>query len=1052
MSRPFLIFLVSWVVLLGTVTTLFDTVRERDEQLRGYVDAAQTSDLPFRLPRLGVNAELTQYSQQELDNQLRLMEQAHIHWVRQFAHWDEIEPQKGNFQWDQWDTIVQAFENHSQLKLIVVFMNTPAWARASEAADNITSPPENTSDFASFAEAFARRYEQLVDYYQIWDEPNLKAAWGDSEPRPADYVALLADAYKAIHQSDANASVIAAALAPTVETGPQNINDISYLGQMYAVGAKPYMDAVAGKPYGFFNPPSDRRVSVEVTNFSRIIALHEEMLKNGDGAKAIWASNWGWNALPPSWQGSPSIWGTVSASEQITYTLDALTRAENEWPWLAGIVLQNWQPDAPEDDPIQGFAVIDTDNAPKPLWQALVNLPQQEFATNGLFPAVNPHAHYSGVWKFSSLGADIGWVQDSQLDFGFAGRSVSLLLRQGDYLAYLYPTVDGQPPNAVPQDSSGNAYIILTSPTLLPEEKIIPVATNLSSGVHSLHVVADRGWDRWALAGFAVSSGDRVVPFNRQISIAIGAIAVSGAAVLVSLSQLPLTGVFRLSRGLTHRLDITAQLIISTVTSLALMAGMLLTWGDGVPNIIRREPVGLGLAIITAGLIKVQPGFVVTVVALLVLFIIFYHRTEIGLTMTILWAPFFLFPVKLYNFAFPISEMMLLVTVASFMLRSLAAWGQNRQSRVSQIPSIKLSAFLHTLNWLDWGVVAWLLLGVVSLIWAQYRSEAVTELRTLVVEPALFYFIARAVGLTQRDRLRLIDALLIAGVVVALIGLGQFVQGQSIITAEEGARRLASVYGSPNNVGLFLGRCLPFLLAFVLVKVDKLRRILSALALVPISIALVLSQSVGAIFVGVPAAILAVLLFYGGRRARLLAGLFIVIGVVGFAVSLQSPRFARVLDFSSGTNFYRLRVWESALHVIHDHPITGLGLDQFLYAFRGRYILPDAWQERDLSHPHNIILDFWVRLGITGVAVLIGLQIGFWKMARQSLAHYRHQNPLPFACLVGIAGSMIDLLAHGLIDNSVYVQDLVYVFVLLLALIASFSNTRSIDDQHNMMV
>ncbi len=38
--------------------------------------------------------------------------------------------------------------------------------------------------FAAFARAFAERYGSTIDDYQIWDEPNLTAAWGDTEPRP----------------------------------------------------------------------------------------------------------------------------------------------------------------------------------------------------------------------------------------------------------------------------------------------------------------------------------------------------------------------------------------------------------------------------------------------------------------------------------------------------------------------------------------------------------------------------------------------------------------------------------------------------------------------------------------------------------------------------------------------------------------------------------------------------------------------------------------------------------------------------------------------------
>ena len=52
--------------------------------------------------------------------------------------------------------------------------------------------------------------------------------------------------------------------------------------------------------------------------------------------------------------------------------------------------------------------------------------------------------------------------------------------------------------------------------------------------------------------------------------------------------------------------------------------------------------------------------------------------------------------------------------------------------------------------------------------------------------------------------------------------------------------------------------------------------------------------------------------------------------------------------------------------MIADRPITGVGLDNFLYSYRGKYISPDAWQDPNISHAHNLILDFSSRLGLPG--------------------------------------------------------------------------------------
>ena len=1045
MTRRYILFIVSLIALCGSITAVFATAADRDHQLRGYVDPTRNADLPFRSPQLGVNAELTQYDPQEMNRQLEMMQQAHVTWVRQFFRWDEIETQSGIYNWSVWDELVTAVDQYPDLQLVAVLMNTPAWARS---GDDATSPPTDPEMFGNFAHEFAQRYGQSIDYYQIWDEPNLSDAWGGANPRPVYYANMLQSAFNQIHSADAGATVITAALAPTVEQGPRNISDWQYLKALYALGAKNYMDAVAGKPYGFEHPPSNRTVDENVLNFSRIIGLREIMIENGDGQKALWASNWGWNTLPEDWAGSPSIWGQTQ--NRIEYTLEALQRADREWPWLSGAILQHWQPDASLDDPVWGFSIIDPDGNPTVLYTALTDREPPSLAADGLYFAANPHASYSGVWTFSDFGADIGWINDSQAEFAFLGQEVALLLRQDDYVAYLYPTIDGKPANALPTDVAGNAYIVLTNDddTPGPSLELIPVARNLSLNRHTLRITADdlvpdEAQDRWAMVGYAVSSGNLHTPYNRQIFVAILTTFVAAAAVIITGRNIHWRRFRTPVRLIWNSLNSAGQLAIGGATSVALMIGLLLTWGGSTPLLFRKEAVHLGLAVATAGLVYIQPGLLLTLAALGLLFVVVYHRIELGLVLIVFWTPFFLFPVELYTFAFPMVEIMTMVTSAAWLLRNLGKWGKYRQASVSQYPLS--STFAWHITALDISVVIWVGLGVISLLWADNLSPAITELRVLFVEPAFFYLVLRTCSTGRKTWVMLIDALLLAGFIVAIIGLYLFFQNEAVITAEGGARRLVSVYGSPNNVGLFLGRCLPFALAYLLIDTGSRRRIIAGVALVTMVLAVIFSQSAGALFIGLPVAFAMVFMLVWRKRAALpLFGLGIT-GGAAFFLALQSARFSRLLDMSTGTNFARIRVWQSSLNVIRDHPITGLGLDQFLYAFRGAYIMPDAWQEPDLSHPHNFILDFWIRLGLAGVIVFIWMQIAFWREALRCYRYFWQRDTLLLALMIGAMGSMVNLLGHGLVDNSVFVHDLVYIFMLLLALPQALRNTRAID-------
>ena len=105
MKRNYIIFAVALAALLGSLVNIFSVQQERNFQLRGYVDASKEAELPFRVSRFGVNAELSQYDSVSLNQQLELMQAAHITWVRQVFPWDEIESEKGQYNWGKWDEI-----------------------------------------------------------------------------------------------------------------------------------------------------------------------------------------------------------------------------------------------------------------------------------------------------------------------------------------------------------------------------------------------------------------------------------------------------------------------------------------------------------------------------------------------------------------------------------------------------------------------------------------------------------------------------------------------------------------------------------------------------------------------------------------------------------------------------------------------------------------------------------------------------------------------------------------------------------------------------------
>jgi O-antigen ligase len=294
----------------------------------------------------------------------------------------------------------------------------------------------------------------------------------------------------------------------------------------------------------------------------------------------------------------------------------------------------------------------------------------------------------------------------------------------------------------------------------------------------------------------------------------------------------------------------------------------------------------------------------------------------------------------------------------------------------------------------------------------------------------------------------ILDAFVLSGLLVAGYGLWQYATGQNLITAEGGLMRLRSIYGSPNNVALYLDRLLPLLAAMWLLgkaTIHGRRRVLYALAALPIGLAILLSFSKGALFLGVPASLVVVFWVWrrrAGRRAWPWVAAAAVAGVAAIFVAGRVPALAARLDLFGTTGVFRLNLWRSAVNMIADQPWFGVGLDNFLYAYRGRYIFDAAWQEPNLSHPHNIILDFATRLG------LLGLLAGGWLIAEAVLATLRairHGDEMWLPVAAGIGGLLAAMLAHGLVDHSFFLVDLAFVFFLALALAVRLAESPPVN-------
>jgi len=990
------------VVLLAYVTILVFLCRLAvgqisvwQEENRGIVYGTPPSTPLAYVQPMGVNVSLEQYeSEEDLRLALSLIQEGGFHWVRQSFPWSEIEPQPGDYRWNRWDRIVGLVQEQG-LKLIAVLEGSPEWARADADVDNPLAPPQGEDFYAGYVEAYARRYGDVLDYYQIWDQPNIAPHWGARDIDPSAYVRLLRAGWLRLKATDDRAYVLGAALAPNTEPGGHNMNEIEFLRQMYREGGGAYFDILAAKPYGFWSGPHDRRLDPSVLNFSRLILLREEMVRQGDGDKPIWAVEFGWNALPDAWVGLPSPWGTDSEEKQTQRTLEALERARQEWPWLGAVCLQHFQPKRPLDDPTWGFSLLDASGEPRLLYQLLhKGSTAWQRAYPGRYSAASWVVERQGEWAELD-GTLISSAPQDSLVVPFWGTRLDLEVEAEAGTLRIW--LDGG--QDATQDEACSLVKEVGASGMAGEGSWIVAAKGLPAGEHTLRIEAVSQSDGGVIIRrFVVRRDSDFGAFYRNLTLLVLAMLIVTWRGLNMAARLPWRSWWTLASG----------------------------W-----YFDRSEWLQWVLVTTTIAVYCISPWLPASLLALLTVVALFYLRRDLALVSIVVAAPLAVYSKPLGSMRFSLVEVLTLCALLAHAIH----WLQDNGRRI--LGSIRRGGIRATvadlvagLDLMDKAVLFFLAVSLLSLATSDNLRVSLRELRTMVFEPVVFYLLIREGHLGRRKLLWLVDALVTVGLVLSFHGLLQYVFTDDVIVAE-GVRRVRGIYGSPNNLGLLLGRVLPVAVAMAWTGRTTWRRWYYGGACIPIVLCLFLTYSRGAWLLGVPGAMISLGLL-GGRRSFIIALGIVLVALLSLFPLAGSERIASTFQFQEGTGFLRLRLWESALHMIRDHPLSGIGLDNFLYLYPD-YMLPGAEIEPNLSHPHNIILDYWTRLGILGVVSLGWLLGASYRVGRRL---YRSRIEADACAVVlGLMASMVAFVTHGMIDSSYFVVELAFVFFLSLGVL-----------------
>lgn len=202
--------------------------------------------------------------------------------VRTDAVWHKIEVAKGQFNFSNYDALVDELEAHGVQPMLILV----SWGNPSFYDQRLPHDTHTRQEFINFCLATMQRYKDRNIVWELWNEPNLAKgtvySYGFPAWKGSDYGALAVQLGKAMHDAGLkNETLVGPAMSGM-------LRDSSFLDDVFNSGALKYLDAVTVHPY--LDTPENAVSGSDTYNGVRSL-----LKKHGYNNKPVMSSEWGWN-------------------------------------------------------------------------------------------------------------------------------------------------------------------------------------------------------------------------------------------------------------------------------------------------------------------------------------------------------------------------------------------------------------------------------------------------------------------------------------------------------------------------------------------------------------------------------------------------------------------------------------------------------------------------------------------------------------------------------------------------------------------------------------
>ncbi|OIO35431.1 MAG: hypothetical protein AUJ74_06110 [Candidatus Omnitrophica bacterium CG1_02_44_16] len=340
-----------------------------------------------------------------------------------------------------------------------------------------------------------------------------------------------------------------------------------------------------------------------------------------------------------------------------------------------------------------------------------------------------------------------------------------------------------------------------------------------------------------------------------------------------------------------------------------------------------------------------------------------------------------------------------------------------------------------------WPIIAFLIVSGLSIINSCDISLSLIGLRKLMMH--FFVFLAIAAGITDIRRLKyLIFVLLFSAFIVSLDGFWQHFTGTDWFSFRPlmaythlGIKRITASFWQAGSLGIHIGAVIPVSLSLFLFYLKGFKKImLGIMTFVLISI-LVLSFAPGAAF-GVSAAII----FFACAKKEWRLTLFLMLGVLLAYFILPES----LTNWPNGslfqTIFGRIKMWAITVKMIQIHPFFGNGLHTFGVNYQKLCVPGDPYYGLGPPYAHNMYVQMAAEIGLLGLFSFIALIAGIFK--KLWYIYRATEEKFVQTLSLGLIGSFIAYLTHGMLESSLYTSQSALLFWILSGFSISLLNFK----------